>query len=128
MNLRFPYLEQPSQFLPAIDITIAAGSKSLTVKALVDSGASISMFRAEIADYLGLRLERGEPIRLQGIGGRILGYRHRLAATIGARRFTLPVVFSRKFTVSLNLIGRAGFFDEFIVCFDEQTRLVVLRR
>ena len=102
--LTFPYLRKGDQFFPVVDITLAAPGRSLTVKALVDSGATFSVFRAEILDYLGVPLRRGAPLYLEGIGGRILGYRHTVQAYVGRRRFPLKVVFSQELTVSFNFI------------------------
>ena len=93
----------------------------------MDSGATFSVFRAEILDYLGIPLAGGRQVYLEGIGGRILGYEHRIAAQTGPRRFTLTVVFSRELAVSFNLLGRDNFFWEFLVRFDERRRLLRLQ-
>lgn len=126
--LTFPYLRKGRQFFPVADITLASAKSSqpLTVKALVDSGASFSVFRAEILEYLGVPLSDGTQVYLEGIGGRILGYQHRIAARVGPRHFPLTVVFSRELAVSFNLLGRDNFFWQFRVGFDERRRLVQL--
>lgn len=123
----FPYLRKGRQHFPVVDITIESPSRSLTVKALVDSGASFSVFRAEILEYLGVPLGRGKQVYLEGIGGRILGYLHRLAAHVGGTRFVFMVVFSQELGVSFNLLGRDNFFHEFLVTFDERRRILQLR-
>jgi hypothetical protein len=122
----FPYLRKGSQAFPIVDVTLSGPTQRLTVKALVDSGASLSVFRAEIIDYLGIALNRGTRVYLEGIGGRILGYRHRVQATVGATRFALSVVFSRELTVSFNLLGRDNFFEHFRITFDERRQLIHL--
>lgn len=124
--LTFPYLRKGRQFFPIVDVTLAVPARSLTVKALVDSGATFSVFRAEILDYLGIPLRRGIPIYLEGIGGRILGYRHTIPASVGTRRFPLKVVFSQELTVSFNLLGRNNFFQVFLIAFHEPKREVRL--
>lgn len=86
------------------------------------------MFRPEVAEALGISIERGAPVTLEGIGGRILGYRHRVPARVGKYNFQLLVVFSRELTVSFNLLGRTNFFRPFRVTFDETRRLVTLER
>ena len=127
--LTFPYLRKGDQYFPVVDIALAVVSRrSLTVKALVDSGASYSVFRAEVLEYLGIPLRRGERLSLEGIGGRILGYRHRIPAQVGATRFLFTVVFSQELAVSFNLLGRENFFQQFLVTFDERGRSIRLRR
>lgn len=129
--LTFPYLRRGRQSFPVVDITLTARRRSLTLKALVDSGASFSVFRAEVLDYLGMRLVRGERVYLEGIGGRILGYRHRIPVQVSATTFLLTIVFSQELAVSFNLLGRDNFFERFLVTVDEraqETRLHAYRR
>lgn len=123
----FPYLRKGEQYFPVVDITLTLPRRSLTVKALVDSGASFSVFRAEVLAYLGIPLVRGAPVYVEGIGGRILGYRHRVPARVGGTRFMLMVIFSQELTVSFNLLGRENFFQHFRVTFDERDRTVHLQ-
>ena len=125
--LTFPYLRKGKQYFPVVDVTLAVPKRPITIKALVDSGASFSVFRAEVLEYLGIPLTRGERLYLEGIGGRILGYRHRVPARVGAARFLLTVVFSQELTVSFNLLGRDNFLHQFLITFDEQNRLVKLQ-
>jgi len=125
--LTFPYLRKGEQYFPVVDITLAVPQRLLTVKALVDSGASFSVFRAEILEYLGIPLLRGERVYLEGIGGRILGYRHRVPARVGVTAFLFTVVFSQELTVSFNLPGRENFFQRFLVTFDERGLVVRLQ-
>ena len=125
--LAFPYLRKGEQYFPVVDIALVVSSRSLAVKALVDSGASFSVFRSEVLDYLGLPLARGERVYLEGIGGRILGYRHRVPAHVGTTHFLLTVIFSQELTVSFNLLGRNNFFEQFVVTFDERRRSLRLQ-
>ena len=57
--LTFPYVRKGAQYFPVAEVTLAGATRSLTVTALVDSGASLSVFRAEILEYLGIRLAKG---------------------------------------------------------------------
>ena len=125
----FPYLRKGAVYFPVVDVTFAipAHAQPLIVKALVDSGASFSVFRAEILDYLGIKLERGPRLYLEDIGGRILGYLHHLPVRVSTTAFSLAVVFSRELSVSFNLLGRDNFFRHFLITFDELGRTVRLR-
>ena len=60
---------------PIIPITLELGGKK-DFWALIDSGATVSIFRAEIAEALGIEIEKGEEIWLGGVGGHIKGYLH----------------------------------------------------
>ena len=126
MKLVFPYTEKQGRWYPLIDITLYGAKDFLQIKALPDSGASFSVFRPEIADFLGIPIESGKQMCLEGVGGRILGYLHLVKVGIGIKRFPCKIVFSREFTVSLNLLGRDNFFEEFLITFDEQKKQIVL--
>jgi len=127
MQLEFPYLRKGKQFFPVIDLKAQYKKKALTIKALVDSGASYSVFRVEIADYLGIKLEKGKALYLEGIGGRILGYLHTIPIIIGNKRYRCKVVFSREFTVSFNILGRDNFFAPFLITFYEKNKKVLIK-
>ena len=47
-------------------------------EALVDSGASVSLFDGQIGRVLGLSINRGKRIRPVGIGGTISAFLHRI--------------------------------------------------
>ena len=126
MKQDFPYLQKGKQSFPVVDIELKAGTKSLTVKALVDSGATFSIFRPEIAEYLGIEIEKGKLIYLEGLGGRILGYIHKMPVKIVDKTFVCKLVFSREFNVSFNLLGRDNFFSPFIISFVERLQKVTV--
>jgi len=126
MRLAFPYIKKGEVFYPVVDLTVLGKVKSLSVSALIDSGASFSIFRPEIAEYLDIDIEKGKSLFLEGVGGRILGYLHRIPVKVGDRRFVCKIIFSREFTVSFNLIGRDNFFQKFLITFAEAERLLIL--
>ncbi len=99
----------------------------LNVKALIDSGASFSVFRPEIAQDLGIVLEKGKLIYLTGIGGRILGYLHELPVVLQNKTFRCKIIFSPEFNVSFNLLGRDNFFLPFIISFLEKNKKIVIQ-
>jgi len=126
MKTNFPYIQKGGQYFPVIDVKLQTPHNALKVKALIDSGASFSIFRPEIAKYLGIKMEQGRRIYLEGIGGRILGYLHKLTLTVGNKTFQCKVVFSPEFTVSFNLLGRDNFFQPFDITFQERTKLIII--
>ena len=123
----FPYRKSVhGEYFPVIDLLAYYGSTFARTFALIDSGASISVFRSEVADQLGLVIEKGKSTYLRGITGRIEGYIHTLRFTVGGKTFTCPVVFSHEHLVSFNLLGRDGFFERFQITFDEKRHVVRL--
>jgi hypothetical protein len=126
MKIEFPYLEKDGQYFPIVEATLRKGKKLIRIKALVDSGASFSVFRPEIAQELGIDLEKGKKIYLVGIGGRILGYLHKVSLSLGNKNFLCKIVFSPEFNVSFNLLGRDNFFLPFIISFMEKKRKIII--
>ena len=126
MKREFSYFQKDKNLYPLVDVRILGKEGSILVKALVDSGASFSVFRSEVAEYIGIRIENGQKIYLEGVGGRILGYIHRVPIIVGTKRMTCKIVFSKEFTVSFNLLGRDNFFKPFLITFNEKKRMVVI--
>ena len=97
-----------------------------SIEALMDSGANISIFHPDLAFRLRLKINKGSPIDLTGVGGRIRAYIHPLELEIGSRRFITYVAFSEDFKVSLNILGRRDVFEQFRITFDERKKQIVL--
>jgi len=123
MKKEFSYSKKNSQWFPTLDIIIQGPRRESAFKALVDSGASYSVFRAEVAKHLGIKIENGKKILLTGIGGRILGYLHNLKVALDEKNFfRCKIVFSKEYTVSFNILGRDNFFLPFLITFNEKFR------
>ncbi|GFP25588.1 hypothetical protein HKBW3S43_01178 [Candidatus Hakubella thermalkaliphila] len=86
--IRFPYLRIGNDSYPVIPIRLYGPDGNVLTRALLDSGARISLFQADLAQAIGVDVESGEPIYLEGIGGRILGYTHKEPFSV----FTLAIV------------------------------------
>ena len=126
--MNFPYKKDSArEFYPIVDLFADYKGKTAKIFALLDSGASISIFKPEVAESLGLDVEKGKTTYLGGVGGRIKGYIHELQLDIAERLLKVPVVFSYEYTVSFNLLGRSGIFENFKILFDEKNLLVKLR-
>jgi len=94
--------------------------------ALVDSGASVSLFDGAIARDLGITIREGRRIRPAGIGGAITAYVHRVGLKIGDEEVEGEVVFTEKRKLPVNLLGRAAVFERFVVTFDERNGKTIL--
>ena len=122
----FKYYTDKIGFFPIIPLLIITRNKKLKINALIDSGATISVFKEEVAQQLGIDIEIGKKITLGGVGGRINGYVHELKLRIADKEFLCPVVFSHEYLVSLNLLGRSVFFEEFKIIFEEKKKKLSL--
>ncbi|MBI3335806.1 MAG: retropepsin-like domain-containing protein [Candidatus Portnoybacteria bacterium] len=128
MKKEFSYEKKNEQWFPVIDVTIRGPKRTRSFRALIDSGASFSVFRADVANFLGVPIRQGKELYLAGIGGRILGYLHELEISIDGRKFfRCKIVFSQEFAVSFNLLGRDNFFEPFVISFLERKKKIVLR-
>lgn len=127
MRIIFPYGKIRGYLYPMIDLTLKVRRNSLKIKALLDSGASFSVLRAEIAEYFDIDIEQGKKVYLEGISGRILGYIHYVYIIIGEKKFRSKVVFTREITIDINLVGRDNFFKHFLITFDENNKRTILK-
>ena len=125
--IAFKYYFSEDDYFPVIPFYGIKGFKKIKFYGLIDSGASISVFREEIAQELGIEIEKGELTYLSGVGGRIKGYLHRLKIEVAGKKFFCPVIFSHEYLVSFNLLGRQEFFPRFKIIFEEKNKEVNLR-
>ncbi|KPA09511.1 hypothetical protein MHK_010276 [Candidatus Magnetomorum sp. HK-1] len=125
--VRYQYKRSRHLKMPIITIAIESKNKWFPVEAYVDSGATYSVFTAQIADYIGLSYREGVRKYVQvGNGALIPIYLHDLQIQVGKNRIIAPIGFSEKLGINFNLLGRVGFFDFFQVCFDEKNYLIQL--
>lgn len=126
MKSEFSYFKKGNQYYPLIDVELVGPKKTLIVKALLDSGATFSLFRPEIADYLGIPLRCGRKIYFHGIKGKILGYLHRVPVKINQKRFICFIAFSPELESSFNILGRSNFFFPFLITFNEKYQKILI--
>jgi hypothetical protein len=113
--------------LPIIEAKLLGPKKSLKIGALLDSGASTSLFQAKISDRLGISLENGEKVKLKGIGGEITGYLHEVPVLVNGIKFKCKIVFSREIAENVNLFGRDNFFIPFLITFNEKYKKFLIQ-
>ena len=125
--MNFPYQRgQSGDYFPVISIFVSNKDRVFQINTLIDSGATVSIFKQDVAEQLGVTIEKGKEIYLGGVGGRIKGYVHRLEVEIAGKKFLCPIVFSREYTVSFNLMGRESFFNQFRIIFEEKENFLAL--
>ena len=114
------------RFFPIIPIKLVSNDIIVDTLAYLDSGASISLFRIDIANQMNIDIENGEKIHLEGISGKITVYIHKLKIIVADLEFILKVGFSEEYVASFNLLGRDNFFNKFLITFDEMKRKLFL--
>jgi len=121
----FRYKPLRGRLAPLITIGVKFGTVWYPVEVYVDSGAAYTVLHAQIADGIGFDYRAGDQVYLQvGDGSFIPVYLHELEVQVGTQRFTAKVGFSEKLGVGFNLLGRAGIFERFKICFQESQRVL----
>ncbi len=115
---------------PSIPV-VFYGEESFETVALIDSGADISAMPLSIAEILGLDLSAGKS-SAYGIGGKVDTIETKTKITVekGHEKYSffIPVkVILGDYDFPI-LLGRAGFFDEFIISFDQHKEKISLKK
>ena len=121
--MRFDYTTLDGSFeRPYVQIRVGQGERSRRYQVLVDSGADINVFSADLAKALGLDLESGKPLTVRGATGESeIFYVHPVTVALGDVTYKTTAAFADLPHLELaGLAGHAGFFSEFYVEFDTQ--------
>jgi len=115
---------------PSIPISLE-GKNNFDTLGLLDSGADISAIPKDVAEILGLDL-KGKKSSAFGIGGKVnaIDTKMRLIIQKGHEKynFLVPVkVILDDYAFGV-ILGRVGFFDKFIISFDQLKEKVSLKR
>ena len=124
--MKFSYQYFRDTNYPIIPVTIITATKKLTTSAIIDSGATISIFHSSVAMPLGITVDSGEKRIFQGASGKLIGYVHKVRMVIADKEFECDVVFSDELSTSFNLLGRKTVFENFKIIFNEAERTVEL--
>ena len=126
MKYQYDYVRIRDRYFPLIPIKILSDKIIVDTLAYLDSGASVSLFRNDIANQMNIDIEKGEKIHLEGISGKITVYIHELKLIVDNIEFMLKVGFSEEYVASFNLLGRENFFSNFLITFDETKKKIIL--
>ncbi|MCD6301699.1 MAG: retropepsin-like domain-containing protein [Staphylothermus sp.] len=124
----FPYVSYRGKFYPIIPVIIEDREKAI-VHALVDSGATISLFHISIAEDIGIDLGDAEEVYLAGIGGYVKAYiKKQVKISVEELGSTMiPIAFTEYITSDTAILGRQGFFEAFEITFREWERKLIMR-
>lgn len=119
--MKFSYKNYGQDVLrPVIPIEIGYKEKSVSYEVLVDSGADLCIFDAQIGDILDIDIFKGEKREVSGITG--VGefyYLHQVKIKVGGWDYSVKVGFLFNMAqMGYGVVGQKGFFDIFVVKFD----------
>lgn len=140
VTLKYAYLKYPAEpsaafprrfsaSRPVIPIRLIKGTKDVRYHTIIDSGADLCIFHAQIGEVIGLTIESGKLLKFTGISGQQLtAYFHDLEIEVGGYRFDCYAGFSREMeNMPYGLLGQVGFFDLFNVVFDYEKQRIELK-
>jgi len=123
--VEFPYALHRGYLMPLIPIMILEH----IFWVYVDSGATFSVINAREAEDVGIRWREGQKqMIVVGDGSFIPVYIHQLPIRIDKFEVLAPIGFSERLGVGFNLLGRTGIFNQFQVCFNEQTLKITFQK
>lgn len=122
--MHYPYREiEPGKLGPIIDLMLVGRLRSFRFEAFIDSGADFSIFDSGAAQLIGVNITKGKRLPITvGDGDRMVAYLHEVPVLFARERFVAPICFSSQLGAGFNLLGRAGFFRRFRICFHEGAR------
>jgi hypothetical protein len=127
--MKFKYKKlAPNFFRPIIPVTLKFNNKSIQYEALVDSGADMCAFPAEIGELLGIDILRGKIADLTGVTGKSEKmYYHPITIEIGGNETRIEAGFTYSQNFSHGFLGQRGIFNIYSVHFFYRKGIVELR-
>ncbi|MBI3623559.1 aspartyl protease family protein [Candidatus Pacearchaeota archaeon] len=136
LTFRYKRVKRPNDIeikSPSIPVMLSGTGTKYQFIALLDSGADVSVIPKEVAELLGLDLNKRKE-EARGIGGIVPAIQTNMNIELGKPHemysFNIPVkvVLSEIDEEIPVLLGRAGFFDKFVISFDQKEERVTLKR
>jgi len=123
--MRFQYIKERDRFVPIIPLKLFGKQEWVTFDAYVDSGATYSIFKQEIAEILGIEVANGEKLFVAVADGSLItAYLHHVKMNLANKIFDCIIGFSKQLGIGFNIIGRKGVFENFIITFNERERYI----
>ena len=113
---------------PQVKIPVKTVNGYKKMEFLIDSGAVVSALPKILAGDLGADLSNMPRITIEGFAGqKTFAYRGEFVIMIGEDEVVIPVVFSENAQAS-NILGRIGFFDQFNINFNAETKNIEISK
>lgn len=120
--MKFKYKMYGSIPRPVIESALKYRNNSIRYEVLVDSGADMCIFHAEVGEALGIDIKKGKQQEVFGIGGKAsIFYLHKITIIVGGWPHEIEAGFMPNVSGNVmrhGVVGQKGFFDVFIVKFD----------
>lgn len=119
--MKFRYKRYDADVLrPVIPVILTLNGQHIPYEALVDSGADICIFDAQLADIVGLDVTTGVQRKVAGITGQAeVQYLHRITINVGGWERVIDAGFLPNIgKYGYGILGQRGFFEFFKVAFD----------
>jgi len=118
--MKFRYKKFGRFLRPVIPIGIGYNKRSIRYEVLVDSGADLCIFDAQIGEIIGIDLEQGRRDEVGGITGEPEPYYvHPVTLSVDGHQYDIEAGFLPNIArLGYGVVGQKGFFDIFIVTFD----------
>lgn len=131
--MRFRYKKcSDGTIRPVISVRLKLKGAVVDYEVLVDSGADICLFHADIGALLGIDIAKWKPQEVFGVGGKAsVFYLHPVTLEIGDLSFEIEAGFMPSVSgrvMRYGLVGQRGFFDKFVVKFDLRKEEIELKR
>src|SRR3989344_3401981 len=130
--MKFRYSRYGSILRPVIPIKLKNGKQEIGYEVLVDSGADLCIFSAEVGEAVGIDIEKGKPREVMGVGGKYsIYYLHPVTIEVGGWPYNIQAGFMPDVAghvMPYGVVGQMGFFENLIVKFDLQKAEVELKR
>jgi hypothetical protein len=116
-------------YRPIVRVSLFHQDKGFDYELLVDSGADMCMFGMEVGLFLGIDFSRSKKGTVAGVGGEPMTYYCApVRLEVAGASFIVEAGFlSRVSQFDYGVAGRQGFFDQFLVTFNEPNKFVQLQ-
>lgn len=112
--------------LPLLPVRLERLGQTCAVEAIIDTGATYSIFRPTVAEALGIPIERGRKLQVTSLREKTVAYLHPIHLSVLGYYLDFEVAFSRDLKFGLDLIGLKPFFDLHQVTFRQYARKIAV--
>jgi len=130
--MKFRYAKYGQTLRPVIPIKLKNGGEEIGYHVLVDSGADMCLFDAEIGEAIGIDIKKGQMRQVFGIGGKAsIYYWHKVTIEVGGWEYKIAAGFmpgGNGRVAPYGVVGQLGFFEFFKVIFDRTKEEIEIKR
>ncbi|MBS3166316.1 retroviral-like aspartic protease [Candidatus Woesearchaeota archaeon] len=113
------------QFLPIVLMGLNGKHGWFQCRVYIDTGASYSLFHADVAEMLGISLEEGQPHEVTvGDGNTLKVFLHKVKVSLAGQEFEATIGFSNGLGIGFHILGRKTIFDKFVISFNEKEKYI----